>query len=552
VHNQRRLTITLLFGIFLGLALIGAMFFGLSSAHLDMSLPDTAVLTGAMHETQRAQTRILSITLPEEFDEAQSLLFKTTHTLVDVSVGRETLHTCGHSETPGFLKSPGALWHIVDLPADSAGETLNIYITAVYRDYYGNDPVLRYGTRDACLSYLLTNSLPIALIDVIILFVGIFCLILHGLGWLRKSGQARNSFLFVGLFALSIAAWSLCQCGLLQFLIPDGPTLYLIDFFSFYLFPACFNLFLASICKGKSETWFCILAAAYLIESGTSTLLQFMGIVDMFQLLRMGHVTMAINVFSVFWCMHLEISREDNDMARKLRLPLYVVILFAACELVVYYLRDFRETSFFIPLGTIVFIIMLAFQLISQYYQSLLEEEKMNYFKKLANTDMLTEVFNRNAYEDTLRSLEQQEMQLRTTCVVMFDINNMKQINDHYGHESGDIALKTCCRCILSAFGEDGSCYRIGGDEFVYLCHSRSDLNQCAARFGEAVSSEAKALSFPFRVAIGYACYDDTKDRSLRDVMRRSDEMMYADKAEQKRRDASFVLSTENLVSVEN
>ena len=540
MHDQRRMTFMLLLGIVLGIVLIMSVFFGFSTERLDMSLPATTLLSGNLNETKEAQTRILSITLPREFDEPQSLLFNTTHTMIDVSVGRQTLHTCGHSGKPDFLRSPGAIWHVVDLPEGSAGETLSIFINAVYEDYYGNDPVIRYGSHDACVSYLLISSLPIVLINVIILFVGIFCLILHGMGWLRRNMQARNSFLFVGLFAISITSWSLCQSGFLQFLIPDGPSLYLIDFFSFYMFPACFNLFLASICRGKNEERFCVLAAAYLIESAVSTILQFMGVADMFQLLRIGHLTMAVNVFCVYFFLWQEIVKEQNEMARKLRTPLFVVMVFAASELVTYYLRDFRETSIFIPLGTIVFIIMLACQLISLYYQTILEEEKMAYFKKLANTDMLTEVYNRNAYEDTLKTLEHQEMQLRTTCVVLFDINNMKEINDHYGHESGDLALKTCCRCILQAFGGEGDCYRIGGDEFVYIMHDQSVMAHGAARFGEVVRREAKALHFPFNVAMGYACYDPQKDMALRDVIRRSDKMMYQNKEEQKRKDQAF------------
>lgn len=551
MRNQKKLTITLLFGMFLGIFLIGFTFFFLSSSRLNMNIASTSVLSGHMHEEQHAQTRILSITLPSEFDSAQSLLFKTTHTLVNITVGRHTVYSLSHEGAPSFLKSPGALWHIVDLPEGSAGETLSIYISAVYEDYYGNDPIIRFGSHEGCLMHLLTNSLPIMLINVVILFMGVFCLFLHSMGWLRKNGQAKNSFLFVGLFALSITSWSLCQSGFLQFLIPNGAALYLVDFFSFHLFPACFNLFLASICKGKSESGFCWLSAAYLIESGTSTLLQFIGVRDMFQLLPIGHMTMAINVLCVFFFMRREILEEDNDMVRKLRFPLFVVMLFAAAELVVYYIRDFRETSIFLPLGTIVFIIMLSFQLISQYYQTILEEEKMAYFKKLANTDMLTEVFNRNAYEDRLKSLEQQELELRSTCVVLFDINNMKEINDVYGHECGDQALKACCRCILKAFGDEGNCYRIGGDEFVYLCHCKDSLAQKSARFSEIVRQEARSLSFPFGVAIGYACYDVKKDHALRDVIRRSDEMMYRDKNIQKRSNNSFGLSTKSSTIVD-
>ena len=552
MRDQKRLTLTLLFGLFLALALTLFVIVHFPSTMPGPAAAKTSILTGYIHEGQSAQTRILSITLPEDFEKAQSLLFKTTHTSVVVSVGRETVHTHGTEENPWFIKSPGALWHIVDLPEDSAGKTLSLYIYAAYEDYYGNDPVIRYGSHDGCSMYLLTQALPIVLTNVIILFIGIFCIILHNIGWLRKSGPARNSFLFLGLFAVSITSWSLCQSGFLQFIIPSGAALYLIDFFSFYLFPACFNLFVASLFKGKSETLFCALSALYLLESGISTFMQFTGRADMFEMLRMGHITMAANVFFVFYCLNIEIKKENNDMARKFRFPLYVVMSFAAGELITYYLNDFRETSYFIPMGTIIFIVMLASQLVSHYYQGLLEEEKMAYFKKLANTDMLTEVFNRNAYEDRLRNLEQQEFELQSTCVVMFDINNMKAINDCYGHECGDQALKACCRCILAAFGDEGSCYRIGGDEFVYLCHSGDALAQKAAHFGEVVRQEAQSLSFPFRVAIGYACYDPAKDRALRDVILRSDEMMYRNKELQKLHDMPFGLSTDSVVSVDN
>ena len=102
------------------------------------------------------------------------------------------------------------------------------------------------------------------------------------------------------------------------------------------------------------------------------------------------------------------------------------------------------------------------------------------------------------------------------------------------------------------AFYRAEDCFRIGGDEFVYLCHSGDALAQKAAHFGEVVRQEAQSLSFPFRVAIGYACYDPVKDRALRDVIRRSDEMMYRNKELQKLHDMPFGLSTDSVVSVEN
>ena len=53
--------------------------------------------------------------------------------------------------------------------------------------------------------------------------------------------------------------------------------------------------------------------------------------------------------------------------------------------------------------------------------------------------------------------------------VVLFDLDNLKVINDNFGHEKGDEALKLCYQCISQAFQNVKNCFRIGGDEFVAI-----------------------------------------------------------------------------------
>ena len=79
---------------------------------------------------------------------------------------------------------------------------------------------------------------------------------------------------------------------------------------------------------------------------------------------------------------------------------------------------------------------------------------------------------NRNAYEDMVKYLEESDIKLRTTGVVLFDLDNLKVINDNFGHEKGDEALKLCYQCISQAFQNVKNCFRIGGDEFAYVYHS--------------------------------------------------------------------------------
>ena len=258
--------------------------------------------------------------------------------------------------------------------------------------------------------------------------------------------------------------------------------------------------------------------------------IQLTGWRDIFQMMSVTHVTMAVNVVYVFWAVNQETHQTGNQTAKRFRLPLYIVILFGFAELVVYYLKKFRETSIFLPLGTITFIAMLVWIQVSQYYRAMLEEQKLAYFEKLANMDILTEALNRNAYENTLRRLEQQELEVKATCVVLFDINNMKQINDNFGHEKGDEALKRCYHCICRAFDKDGKCFRIGGDEFVYLSSKRQNLEEEAAFFEQLIDQEGCRFDFPFGVSLGFASYDPERDSTIRDVIRRSDAMMYENK----------------------
>jgi GGDEF domain-containing protein len=263
-----------------------------------------------------------------------------------------------------------------------------------------------------------------------------------------------------------IALWSLKQCGFLQFLVPDGRTLYFIDFFTFYLFPVPFNFLLYDICKSKFQKGALFLSVSYLINMGAAVLLQCMGIVDIFLILPITHLIMFVNAAYTIGLIHYEAKQLGNKLARKFRYPMYLIICFSLSELLVYYIRKFQQTSIFLPLGTLLFILMLIWIQVSQYYEQCIQNQKLIYFQKLANIDMLTEAMNRNAYENMIRYLDEQELELHTTGVVLLDLDNLKEINDNFGHEKGDEALKLCYQCIRQAFPSEQNCFRT---DFYYI-----------------------------------------------------------------------------------
>lgn len=93
--------------------------------------------------------------------------------------------------------------------------------------------------------------------------------------------------------------------------------------------------------------------------------------------------------------------------------------------------------------------------------------QSIDTIKRQANTDYLTGLFNRRYYFETVAPVVQEDVPL---TLAMMDIDHFKQVNDTYGHEAGDVVLKTVASLLEKHFSENYVVSRIGGEEFsVYF-----------------------------------------------------------------------------------
>ena len=159
----------------------------------------------------------------------------------------------------------------------------------------------------------------------------------------------------------------------------------------------------------------------------------------------------------------------------------------------------------------------------------------INMYKMLAYQDVLTGVYSRAALEDVFDDIERGKS-VKSITYFLFDMNYLKQLNDGYGHKTGDDFLIGMAECLTNVFSKYGTVYRLGGDEFVatYFGDSK-DPNY----FLDAIDNEIKnwnstknkigvALSF----AKGYfrGTYD-YKDDYFREILyEQADNMMYEEK----------------------
>ena len=150
--------------------------------------------------------------------------------------------------------------------------------------------------------------------------------------------------------------------------------------------------------------------------------------------------------------------------------------------------------------------------------------------EKIAFTDALTGLLNREAYNEEIDSVKKDEVRY---TVVVLDMNHLKKVNDRLGHAVGDEYIKKLAEFIKTSFAGDKS-FRMGGDEFLVLSKyksSNAEFQNCLANMNKGIEAynQEKKAEIPLSVAIGYADYNSTKDK-MEDVIRKADERMYEQK----------------------
>lgn len=153
-----------------------------------------------------------------------------------------------------------------------------------------------------------------------------------------------------------------------------------------------------------------------------------------------------------------------------------------------------------------------------------------------ANKDALTGVKNANAYKEKMQELDGllSAGEAPPFAIAFFDVNNLKQANDTYGHGVGNIYIKNTCRIICLTF-KHSPVYRIGGDEFVALLVNEDYQNRenLYAEFLKKIA-EAEEINDIVKgrasAASGIADYDPSTMKTVKEVLEKADSMMYGAK----------------------
>ena len=158
---------------------------------------------------------------------------------------------------------------------------------------------------------------------------------------------------------------------------------------------------------------------------------------------------------------------------------------------------------------------------------------------RLAYTDPLTGLGNKNSYSECVDNINKQinSKEDLDFAVVVIDINDLKIVNDSYGHEYGDILIQNAASVLKKVWGKDS--YRIGGDEFAVVLKNadneklKKDIMILESEI-ETFRKQNTREEFYLQMAIGMTVYNPETDGEYMDVFRRADSAMYEDKKRKK------------------
>ena len=168
-----------------------------------------------------------------------------------------------------------------------------------------------------------------------------------------------------------------------------------------------------------------------------------------------------------------------------------------------------------------------------EYEKSLVALKENNIaLDALAKSDGLTGILNRRGYmEAAERMLQANKQQEQATVVAYIDMNNLKIVNDRYGHDEGDFSIQLISRLLREGFA-DGIVGRIGGDEFSLISPCKESMEQLICEIYQMFTAfnQTSDKEYNITVSVGACIVGADEKTDLTEALAIADEQLYLEK----------------------
>ena len=434
-------------------------------------------------------------------------------------------------------KSYGVAYNSILIQKRYQGARVYIDIEKIYDDS-GSISNMYYGGNAAYIYYFLNKYMFSFILSILIIVVGVLFLIFS-----KAISQEKMLQLSLRAFAVVSVLFGIWATGrtCVPILLQNDPNIWkLFDYPILILCPFPSVLFVNGLLDKPNKRY---ISSIFYITLTEILALAFMRLVFDYDFHKCRYIIHVVMLYAIGQIIYMFI--KDGITKDKIMLisGFVIVLLCVLGDFVRYYLfkSPSADHAMFTRIGYFILEMILFYKYIVMIIQSMRTFGETEMYKKMAYIDALTGIGNRAAFLEEEKKLQKRldaEDDLKIAAFSI-DINYLKQVNDTYGHVTGDNYIKTCAEIVNITFSSYGSVFRVGGDEFSVFIPGvslQSIVDECIREFEEAIKAENDKKRLPVDVSIAYGYYicDNTEDNAIENAEVIADKHMYDMKKDMK------------------
>lgn len=492
----------------------------------------------------------LDVKIPSQLDGGYSVEILTYLCAVEASIDGQQIYSYALDRV-GKDVMIGSGYHFIDLPEEVSGKDLHIKLIMNEPNAFTSLAVPRcVKTSERYVKFaqaLMINTL-----------IGMF---LFGLGTLLTGVSVIASFfdvvfrrlIYIGLFSILMGSWILQSGKAYQIYTIELLSGTALEYISLYFAPLPFALLIGNM-REEDKSWRGAVVKAVIVVMGAfpliASVLHFANVFRYPRVLIIFHGITLICIVAIAVAGYITV--EEKTRAETITAIGIIVLIFVlGLDIARFNIQKFILPNYnillnsFVPLAILMFVLLLLISYLVYLYDMAMTRTEKDTLTKLAYHDVLTGLYNRAKYEVVLGELDESSAEF---ALVSIDLNDLKYVNDTYGHDKGDLMLTTFAYILITAFDGMGSCFRIGGDEYVVIVDDKhcGMISQALVRMNIEEQEQSANQIFNIHASYGIAYRSEIDDGQAFKVFRLADRRMYEMKSKSKGKEYVFGNSSKN------
>lgn len=479
-------------------------------------------------------------TLPTGSGNADALFFRAKNVYYSVYIDGELVYEPEFGESVLYTNSTGTRWCSIDITPEQLGKEIEIRVRATYKTARCGLDEFRIGSSGGVILNILKEKLVSFITCILLLFVGVLLAIADIP--INMRSKKNHELLFLGFFSICVSVWCLAELHIIEFFFDDSRLIQMVSCCSLMLIPFALILYLNSAIGFNNKYVVPILCGLCTLGFTASWTLHFLGIKDIHETLTFSHINVVtasvLLIYSVIKSVVQRIKKQGASIFVVLRaVGLCSIAVAAILDMVRFYSGHTSDSAMCVRIGMLIFTVCYGSSSLENTINAVKMGAQAEFASKLAYHDGLTGAGNRTAFEERLSELEALKNTDVPVGIVMFDVNDLKYVNDNLGHPVGDNMIITAADIISASFSDNcDECFRIGGDEFAVIMQGgnvKERYEKGMLIFDEQTKLHNSAPDCKFRISIAHGFFIFNRECELEhieDAYKMADKNMYETK----------------------